>query len=452
MIFESAWYSQYQDKSMPKYVRLYFCIRREIEKGNIEPSFKLPSIRCVAKELSLSTTTVENAYNQLLVEGYIYSIPQKGYYAAQLDKTFFDINKPVSKEKEFIEPSRMNTEYIDTTLFNFHEWRKLYAQVVADFPQLFFQDGDPQGEFELRKALSDYVYQARGVECNPNQIVVGAGVQTLLHAICDITAGILPPKVAFEEPGFTDVRPVFTNRGYSLYAIALDKSGIRVESLFESRASMCYVSPSHQYPTGLVMPIQNRLELLKWAEQTKGFILEDDYDSELRFEGRPVPSLFSLDKKHRVIYMGSFSTLLAPSIRISYMILPQTLKKLYQEKSQDYRSTVSTQEQLTLALFLKDGFFGRHLRRMRKKCSEKLKVLLSEAEKYHSFINLYSTDTGTFVFMEAKRDAVADNIRLNADQMGVRLTESWERFFVLNYASIPEDKYCNFLMNLMKEG
>jgi len=437
MMFEAAWYTEAQKTGDPKYVRLYRCIRKEIETGNIAAGSMIPSIRQVSKGLGISSTTVENAYNQLMVEGYIYSIPQKGYYAAKLDPAYFNLNQPVKESNEIRNHTSINTDFMDVNIFKFQEWRKVYTQVLDDYQHRILVEGDPQGEYELRKTLSDYVVQARGVKCNPEQVIIGAGVQTLLRIFCDIATGILSPKFAFEEPGFTDVRPVFMRSGYSLHAIPLNENGIQIKSLYDSQASVCYISPSHQYPTGLVMPVQSRLELLKWAEQTKGFILEDDYDSELRFEGRPVPSLFSLDNGGRVINIGSFSTLLAPSIRISYMVLPKSLQKLYRRISQEYRSTVSTAEQLTLALYMKEGYFGKHLRRMRKKCSEKQKVLISEAEKYASYINLHETDTGTFVFMEALSDAIAESIRNNAKQMGFRIRESWERFFVLNYAVIP---------------
>jgi GntR family transcriptional regulator/MocR family aminotransferase len=452
MIFESAWYTLNEKWDEPKYVRLYSVIRTEIEKGNIPANQLLPSIREVSKQLGISKTTVENAYNQLMVEGYIYSIPQRGCYAAKLDKAYFSPNPPLKEIKETDTQSGMNTEFIDAEIFHFREWKKAYAQVLDDFQHRLLAEGDPQGEWELRKALADYVYHARGIAGDPNQIVIGSGVQTLLSIFCDLTEGKMLSNVAFEEPGFVDVRPVFHKRGFSLHPIRLDKDGIRVESLFQTRASVCYISPSHQFPTGLVMPVQKRMELLKWAEQKNGYILEDDYDSELRFSGRLVPSLFSLDNNNRVIYLGSFSTMLAPFLRISYMILPEPLCKEYHETVQHYRSTVSSAEQLTLAGYIENGCFKRHLRRLRKRCSTRLKAFLYAAEEYSKKIKAHPSDTGTFVLIEALNDAVFGTIRKNAFHIGLGLREVWDRYFALQYANIPEEKYAYLLRTMLQES
>jgi len=442
MIFESAWYD-YQNRNMPKYVRLYYCIRREIEKGNMEPDYKLPSIRQVSKELGLSSTTVENAYNQLMVEGYIYSIPQKGYYAANLDHSLINVGTlPVKKVIQNVN-TRVIDDFLDTEIFNFGDWRKIYNRIMRDFKQRLLIEGDPQGETELRKALADYTYKARGVVCSPDQIIIGSGVQTLLHIFCDITAGVVKPGVAFEEPGFVDVRPIFQKRGYKLHPVNLDRDGINIKTLFKTEAGVCYTSPSHQYPTGLVMPVQKRMELLRWADNTGGFILEDDYDSELRLSGRPVPSLYSLDNSGRVIYIGSFSTVIAPSLRISYMILPDFLNERYKNIIDGYRSTVSTAEQLVLTEYINSGLYAKHLRRMRKKCSEKLKLLNQTATRFNSRLKIYSSGTGTFVLIEVMSKHKNKKIRNSY------LSELWNGFYVFNYANINPEKYEEILEQLI---
>ncbi|MDD4297433.1 MAG: PLP-dependent aminotransferase family protein, partial [Ruminiclostridium sp.] len=209
---------------------------------------------------------------------------------------------------------------------------------------------------------------------------------------------------------------------------------------------------SHQFPTGLVMPIQKRVELIKWAEQTNSYILEDDYDSELRFLGRPVPSLFSLDNSGRVINIGSFSTLIAPSLRISYIIVPEQIKVRYQKMIHGYRSTVSMAEQLTLAAYIEEGFFSRHLRRMRKKYSEKLKILISAMAPYQKNITLHHSDTGSFVLLEARNNTAAEAVRENSKRIGFEMEELWENFFVFQYAKIPEDKIQDFITRLQEES
>lgn len=452
MLFESIWFTEIEKKDNPKYVRLYSVIRNEIEKGNIPANHALPSIREVSRQLGISSTTAENAYNQLMVEGYIYSIAQKGYYAASLDKLFFSRTAPAREADSTVSPKLVSSSYLDDNIFNFNEWKKIYTRVLEDYRHRLLLEGDPQGEYELRKALADYVYHARGVLCDPAQIVIGSGVQTLLSIFCDITEGLLLPKVAFEEPGFGDVRPVFQKRGFSLHPIPLEKDGIQVDELFQTGATSCYTSPSHQFPTGLVMPVQKRMELLRWAEQSNGYILEDDYDSELRFSGRPVPSLFSLDNNGHVIYLGSFSTLMAPSLRISYMILPDILSEAYRRNSRHYRSTVSSAEQLTLTGYIVNGHFERHLRRLRKKCSMRMKAFTAAANEYRKFLNIYPTDTGTFILIEARNSEVFETIRKNASVMRLGLREVWDHFFALQVVYISEEKYLDLLRAMMQEN
>jgi len=444
MFFESSWY-EFQNSNMPKYVRLYFCIRREIERGNMEQGCKLPSIRQVSKELGLSSTTVENAYNQLMVEGYIYSIPQKGYFASSLDPLYINVSGSPAEKTVQDENTPVSDDYPDTEFFDFSEWRKIYSQIMRDSGKRLFIEGNPRGEAELRKALADYTYKARGVVCSPDQIIIGSGVQTLLHIFCDIASGIVKPDVAFEEPGFVDVRPVFQKRGYKLHPVNLDSDGINIESLLKSEAAVCYTSPSHQYPTGMVMPIQKRMELIRWADCTDGYILEDDYDSELRLSGRPVPSLYSLDNSGRVVYIGSFSTVIAPSLRISYMILPDFLNERYKTMITGYRSTVSTAEQLVLSEYISKGLYAKHLRRLRKKCSEKLKTLNKTAKCFKGRLKIHSSDTGTFVLIEIEKNQ-KDNIRkINSPY----LTELWDGFFVFNYANVNAEKYESILKQLI---
>jgi len=447
MIFESAWY-EYQSENMPKYVKLYYCIRREIEKGVIKPGYKLPSIRQVSKELDLSSTTVENAYNQLMVEGYIYSIPQKGYYASILDPLFINVAGLPAKKEMKNDKIRISDDYLDTEIFNFGEWRKIYNGIIRDYSTRLLTEGDPRGEPELRKALADYTYRARGIVCSPDQIVIGSGVQSLLHIFCDIAAGAVRPEVAFEEPGFVDVRPVFLKRGYKLHPINLDRNGINIKSLVDSNAAVCYTSPSHQYPTGLVMPVHKRTELIKWADSTDGYILEDDYDSELRLSGRPVPSLYSLDNSRRVVYIGSFSTVIVPSLRISYMILPDSLNEKYNNMINGYRSTVSTAEQLALAEYIVRGLYARHLRRLRKKCSDKLKLLNQIAEGFKDSLKIHFSDTGTFVLVET---AGRQN-KNTGKSCKACLSELWDGFYVFSYAGIKSSKYEQILAQLVRDG
>ncbi len=429
-------------KVKPKYVRLYKYIRDEIESKRIGPNEKIPSIRLVAKQLGISRTTVENAYYQLTLEGYIYSRSKSGYYACDIGTIPSNKNMDIKTVNEDFQVFDKNTgEYLDEGCFSFAAWKKSYNRVLLYQSKKLIQHGSPQGEIELRQELSKYVYRSRGVKCTFDQIIIGAGVQVLLGILCTLLKTLNISGIAFEDPGFTDVWHVFEDYGFNLLPVSVSERGLNVKELAESSAQICYVSPSHQFPTGTIMPVGNRLDLLKWSKDNNSYIIEDDYDSELRYSGNPIPSLQSLDMYGRVVYLGSFSTVFLPSVRISYMILPGILLKQYKKFGIRYNQTSSKIEQLTLASYINEGEFERHLRRIRKKFAVKYALLKNSIEKLCAQrIKILPSDSGTNMIMLLKDTKNVSAAAKSMCSKGLTVKHISDSMLLLKFTTIPEKK------------
>ena len=375
---------------IPLYQQLFGYIRDSILRKDILPGEKLPSLRALGKTLNLSVTTIELAYSQLLVEGYIYSKPQSGYFInaipqdtlpAELQPDFSDFaaadapSSSVFPEKTSSFPRQ--GLYSDPACFDFTKWKKCTDVILTDHPDLLLQEGDPSGEIPLRREISKYIYQARGVRCSWEQVVIGAGTQQLISLLCIMLQRMGIDHVSFEDPGYMPVRDIFKDRDFKMNGVPIDRDGIRIEKLPVNIRSTVYLSPSNQFPTGSVMPIARRYALLDWAFLNSSIIIEDDYNSELRYDSRPVPSLQGLDSKGQVVYIGSFSSTLFPSIKISYMVLPAAMHRLFSEALGGYTQTCSKSEQLTLALYMGKGYYQTNLRKLRKLYAQK--ILLATA-------------------------------------------------------------------------
>ena len=257
----------------------------------------------------------------------------------------------------------LSTRGVDPELFPFRTWARLQKELLYSSPQLLTH-GDAQGDPALRQALAEYLSEYRGVQCGPHQIVVGAGLEYLLGLL----APLLPGPAAVETPGYPRALQVLQNNGVHCCCLPVDEDGLSVEALNRSDAAVCYVTPSHQFPTGVTMPAGRRAELLHWAARRPGgrYIIEDDYDSEFRFDTRPLPSLQGMaGADGPVVYLSTCSRSLAPSIRIAYMVLPEHLLPAWRKKYRLYSGTVSRFEQQTLARFITEGYFTRHLARER---------------------------------------------------------------------------------------
>lgn len=413
----------------PIYLQLYNYIKNEITSGRIEPQSKLPSIRHLADYLKISRTTIEATYHQLSVEGYITSKPKAGYFVNYIDNNAFKPGQKANVSEEKNENQLKNikieydfrNDYIDSQCFDFNLWRKYLNKALITDKSRFLKYGSHQGELELRQQLAKYVHQSRGVICSADQIVIGSGVQSLLNILC----GILKPgysSIGFEEPGFKQARHIFKDHGFEILPVKLDEDGINVDYLARTGAQIVYVSPSHQFPMGSVMSIGKRVRLLNWAHTKNRLIIEDDYDSELRYSGRPIPSLQGLSEGNKVVYLGTFSKILLPSIRISFMVLPDNLLAIYNQEKKKYNQTSSQIEQIALALFMKEGMLEKHIRKLRKIYAKKNHLLLDTIEKVMGDkVKVGGTETGLHILLELNTSYSPEQITRLAERVGVKV-------------------------------
>lgn len=358
----------------PLYMQLYRHFREEIEQQNLKEGEKMPSIRWLADSLSVSKITVEKAYQQLLCEGYIQSGNRTRYSVGRFVDSAWPPPAPPAAAAAPASNAGTPVRYdlasgeMDMEGFDFDLWKRYINKAFAD-PDRLMRYGDLQGEPELRRQIVAYI-RSRGVNCRHDQVIVAPGVQSLLNILASLLKGE-HAGIAFEEPGFKIGRRVWEDREFRIIPVRLRREGIDTDELAASGARLVYVTPSHQFPTGYIMPIGERVRLLNWARQTGATIIEDDYDSEFRYFGRPLPALTGLDTEGAVIYMGSFSKVIPPSIRISYMVLPDRLLERYKKRASLYNQATSAIEQLALARYMADGHLERQIRRLRKLYNEK---------------------------------------------------------------------------------
>lgn len=401
---------QYNSET-PLYLQLYRYIKTAILEGSILPMEKLPSLRVLSQSLDLSLTTIELAYNQLLVEGYIYSKPQSGYFVNKISAGMGSVRKDGDANLRETVPLQQTDllsdfekhGYFDLSCFDFVKWKKCINQVLTEYSHLLLREGDSQGEKALRQEISRYIYQSRGVTCTPDQIVIGAGTQQIMGQLCTILIKMGMKHVTVEEPGYLPVRNIFRDRDFAITSVPVGKEGITISRLPANIRSAVYVSPSNQFPTGYVMPIGKRYELLDWAMKNDSIIIEDDYDSELRYFGKPIPSLQGLDHNQRVVYLGSFSTTLFPSIKISYMVLPPSMAAIFDTFRGDYTQTCSKTEQLTLAIYMSKGLYQTNIKKLRTLYSQKLQIVLSILNNWGAdFITPINSSSGINMLIRVK--------------------------------------------------
>ncbi|PLT29878.1 MocR-like pyridoxine biosynthesis transcription factor PdxR [Peribacillus deserti] len=373
-----------RDLDIPLYQQLYQLFKNEMHEGRIQKGMKLPSKRLLATQLSISQTTVERAYEQLAAEGYIVSKPRSGWFADYNDSDYIHVKRP---DTTSINPKTKENEHsidfhygnVDSDSFPFSAWRKSMVSSLDQYGQQLYRPGNILGELELRTLIAEHLYQSRGVHSHPEQIILGAGNPVLIQILCQVFGQDM--SIGFEDPGSLRSRRIFEINHMKILPISVDDEGICMQEIRELRPSLVYVTPSHQFPLGTIMTINRRMQLLTWAAETQSFIIEDDYDGEYRYSGQPIPSLQGLDQHNRVIYMGTFSKSLLPSLRISYMILPSSLLEKGREITSLYKQTVSSHNQLTLAEFIKNGEWLKHINRMRKLYQKKRTILLETLQR-----------------------------------------------------------------------
>lgn len=425
----------------PLYEKIYEYIKNEIVDGKISKGEKLPSTRLLAKNLSVSRSTVELAYDQLLAEGYIEAEPYRGYFVCDIEalyqleqrnhmqeklqagqdwqqgwKTEIKHGAGSSKQKEI----DFSPYTIDTQNFPYNVWRKLHKNVLLDDREEILLSGDGQGDHELRMAIADYLHQARGVNCVAEQIIIGAGNEYLELLLAQVLGE--KKTVLMDDPTYLQAYRTFSNMGYLVKNIPAEQGSMPIEAVRRENADILYVMPSHQFPLGTVMPLKQRLELLKWASEKEGrYLIEDDHDSEYRYKGKPIPSLQSIDHEEKVIYLGTFSKSIAPSLRISYMVLPQHLLKNYQRYCGFYSTTVSKIQQEVLCGFIRGGYFGRHLNKMRGIYKNKHDFLVSELKKRPWVENIAGDNAGLHVLVQVDTQMSEEELCERAAEQGIHL-------------------------------
>ena len=432
------------------YIQIYRGIRDEIMSGSILTGEKLPSSRNLASCLQVSRTTVDEAYSQLVSEGYVEAVEKKGYFVCRLDgiytvngdreeningsdfapDTIIDSLKGTKKENidRTISKKATPTEWLfdfspmttDMSEFPFSTWKKIMRGIMVDARSSMFMMGSPQGDAELRNTICRYLHGSRGVACSPDQLIIGAGNDYLLLLLSRIIGN--RRNIAMENPSYTRACRMFSSMGSNVIPIDIDHNGIIPDKLRSSDADTVYLMPAHQFPMGFVMPASRRAELIKWAsEDDDRYIIEDDYDSEFRYKGRPVPSLQGNDRFESVIYVGTFSKSIAPAIRISYMVLPERLIGRYRENCGFYSSTVSRIDQAILNEFISAGYFERYLNKMRKRYKIKHDEMLEGLECFRCDFDISGEDAGLHMVLTDKRQRSEEVLIKEAGEKGIRV-------------------------------
>lgn len=422
----------------PLYTRLYQHIKRDISNGTLNPGKKLPSRRALAENMGVSTVTVDNAYGQLLEEGYIYALPKKGYFVSQISGSILfpqvKGKKKSSSKLKFKKKTRNNITFDfssnkpDADSFPFSVWAKLTREAVSGHSDELLKVSDYSGIYELRSAIAAHLSSFRGMSVDPDQIIVGAGTEYLYGLLIKLLGK--DKKYCIENPGYKKISQIYETEGVSYYLGSMDEYGLLVSELDRSGADIAHISPTHHFPTGITMPVPRRLELLSWASKDSSrYIIEDDYDSEFRHKGTPIPPLMTMDSFDKVIYINTFSKSLASTIRIAYMVLPPHLAQLFYDKLSFYSCTVSTFDQFTLASFIEKGYFEKHINRMRLQYGRKREQVLGifeevlGSESKSSGYKIVENDSGLHFILELKtryKDAeiekrlLSKNIRISA--------------------------------------
>lgn len=440
--------------TVPLYEHLYRCLKKDIEAGVLKAGVRLPSKRAFAKNLGVSTVTVQGAYDQLRSEGYIHSEPKHGYFVEAITR------KPVSNTVvtgpvcELRPPAQgsvpvrfeLSGNHTDPECFPFSVWSKLMRETARDRMVLLTRYRTA-GMPELQRAIAKHLESFRGFSPAPEQIIVGAGAEYLYGLAIELLGR---DKVyCLENPGYRTIERVYRSHGARVTFAGLDESGVCITDLMKSGASIIHVSPTHHFPTGIDMPAARRYELLAWAAQNPDhFIIEDDYDSEFRLVGRPIPALQSIDTEGRVIYINTFSKTLASTVRLAYMVLPPSLLALFQSKLGFYASTVSNFEQSAVAKFIERGYFEKHINRMRTHYAKQRKDVLRliAQSPLAPFCRVFENPSGLHFLIELKT-TLTDSVltkRLSSQGVGLCPLSSYyvpgtarrEHVFFFSYSNI----------------
>lgn len=434
------------------YEDLYRHIREDILSGRLAAGEKLPSKRELARHLSVSVVTVETAYAQLVAEGYLYTLPKRGFFVEKLEPTRprpplrpGPAPPPPEAEEEWF--ADLVTNHIPAENFPFSTWAKLLREVLSQAGEELMRAPSAQGRRELQEAIAGHLYRFRGMPVEPDQIVVGAGTEYLYGLLVQLLGR---DKVyGVEEPGYQKPFLIYQSCGARAVPVPMDSAGVGVEALEARGVDVLHISPSHHFPTGIVMPVSRRYELLGWCARREGrYILEDDYDCEFRTGGKPIPTLQSIDASDRVIYINTFSKTLASTMRISYMVLPRPLVERFRDRLGFYACTVSSFEQLALARFIREGYFEKHLSRMRNRYRAQKDLILQRLREspIAPHIAIRMANEGLHFLLEVRGELEDSDLIQSARTRGVRLSCLSQYYregrpaghvIVVNYAGLP---------------
>ncbi len=494
---------------------LYSSIKQQILDGTLRANEKLPSKRALSENLGVSVITVQNAYAELIAEGYIYSIEKKGFFVTELhlgtteeiasasprndernlfcnDVRWLSLSKPQNTNCNFghfeslnDQTKALNDQQIFCDFqsnstsyekFPFSLWSHTMRQVLNSGDEKLLQRVEVKGVFELRSAISKYLREFRNMNVSPEQIVIGAGTENIFSMIVQFLGR--QNIFAVENPGYKKIASVCNINGAKIVPINIDEQGINIEELEKSGANVAHVSPSHHFPTGIVMPIRRRQEILSWAAKKNHFIIEDDYDSEFRFNGKPLSTLFSADKNGKVIYINTFSKTLSPSFRISFMVLPFELLQKFEKMFGLYSCPVSSFEQFTLSRFINDGNYGKHIIRMKNFYRNLRNSLISAIEQsrlkenckireeesgLHFLLTIKSKRSATELEERLLREGINipllssfyyENNNESSQNVGGELSDSdaksdkIEKTFVVNYSGIKKERIAEVVQRM----
>ncbi len=446
---------------------LYATIKKQIQQGILKGNEKLPSKRSLAQHLGISTITVQNAYNLLIDEGYLYSYEKKGFFVTELKSSELEKEKKSKVQKSyekteiknyFVPEKKWFYDFTDNATgvekFPFALWSRMTKDVLNSAEKKLLSRIDFAGVFELRLAIAKYLQEFRNMEVDAQQIVIGAGTEVLFSMLVQFLG---TDKIyAVENPGYRKVAAVVESLGSKCVGVDIDKEGMNLQKLEESKAQIVHICPNHHFPTGTVMPVRRRQDFLDWAAESKErYIIEDDYDSEFRFNGKPLATLQSADRFSKVIYINTFSKTLSPSFRIGFMVLPLSLVQQFKEKMGFYSSTVSAFEQYTLARFIDFGYYGKHITRMknyyRSLRNDFIKAIENSA--FAKNVSIHEEEAGLHFLLEVKTDFLAEELKLRFAKVGLKIPLLSEYFysknqnsvenkpiFIINYSGIPKNK------------
>lgn len=417
------------ESSLYEYV--YQQIRDDIVAGRIASGEHLPSKRAFASHLGISVITIENAYSQLLAEGYICSKPRRGYYACELPEAPVlataaeDADRDTAPASLGVHDSYGQPEQFaplsPSALEAARLWQSaLRATLTSEDEREIFSPAPAQGTARLRLAIAHHLRGTRGMNVNPDNIVIGAGAQLLDTMLVQLLGA---DKIyAVEDPGYLRLTRIYQAMGCKVRHIPLDGEGVNLGELLDAGADVLHLMPSHQYPTGLVTSIARRYALLSWAAERPGrYLIEDDFDCEFRLAGKPIPALASIDAVQSVIYTNTFSKSLSSALRLAYMVLPDELMERFRRELGFYASSVSSVDQVALARLLESGDYERHMNRVRVRAREARDGLVALVRKAFPAgeVSIEHADAGLYCVLAPASDKVGDGLIRAITDVGI---------------------------------